>query len=83
MKCHTQESIYGYTRLQLPTMGEGEYHLNGEVKESEYIAPLDEALGTLSVSFTVTPNFALNLTKLESQYDTKNLPALMSIVSQV
>eukprot|EP01084_Bolivina_argentea_P245060 410395_1 len=63
-------------------MGEGEYNLTGEVKESEYMTPHDEVLGTLSVSFTVTPNFALNLTKLENQYDTKNLPALMSIVSQ-
>ncbi len=70
-------------KLQLPTMGEGEYNLTGEVKESEYMTPHDEVLGTLSVSFTVTPNFALNLTKLENQYDTKNLPALMSIVSQV
>ncbi len=64
-------------------MGEGEFELVEEVKESEYVTPHDEVLGTLTVSFTVTPNFALSLTKLENQYDTKNLPALMSIVSQV
>ncbi len=78
-----QESVYGYTRLQLPTTGDGEFELVAEVKESEYVTPHDEVLGTLTVSFTVTPNFALGLTKLENQYDTKNLPALMNIVSQV
>lgn len=29
----------------------------------------------------VTPNFTLNLAKLDDQYDTKNIPSLISVVS--
>ncbi|CAM9536665.1 unnamed protein product [Chrysoparadoxa australica] len=76
------EMTLGYARLGLHSLGQGEFDLTGEIKESEYVSMQDELLGYITVSFTVVQNFLLNVTKLENQYDTKNIPALMSVVSQ-
>ncbi|CAM9366903.1 unnamed protein product, partial [Laminaria digitata] len=51
------------------------------VKESEYITVQDELLGYVTVIFKITPNFSLTLSKLDSQYDTKNIPSLINVVS--
>jgi hypothetical protein len=76
------EAVFGYAKLSLLGLGEGDFELTGEIKESEYVTPHDELLGYLTVSFTVVPNFSLTLRKLENQFDTKNLPALMNVISQ-
>lgn len=76
------EATFGYARLSLMGLGEGNFELTGEIKESEYVTPQDELLGYVMVAFKVVPNFVVTVKKLENQYDTKNLPSLMNVVSQ-
>lgn len=46
----------GYARLRLGRVGEGEFTLTGEVKESEYVTVQDKLLGHVTVNFTVRSN---------------------------
>ncbi|CAM9397615.1 unnamed protein product, partial [Phaeothamnion confervicola] len=75
------EATFGFARINLTGVGDGSFELTSEVKESEYVTPQDEVLGYITVGFTVIPNFALNVSKLENQYDTKNIPALINVIS--
>ncbi|CAM9405507.1 unnamed protein product, partial [Ectocarpus sp. 4 AP-2014] len=72
---------YGYARLRLGRVGEGEFQVAGEIKETEYVSIQDQLLGYITINFKVTPNFSLNLAKLDNQFDTKNIPSLISVVS--
>ncbi|CAN0134350.1 unnamed protein product, partial [Ectocarpus sp. 13 AM-2016] len=49
--------------------------------ETEYVSIQDQLLGYITINFKVTPNFSLNLAKLDNQFDTKNIPSLISVVS--
>eukprot|EP00752_Nemacystus_decipiens_P011328 g10066.t1 len=72
---------FGFARLRLGRVGEGEFKVTGEIRETEYVSVQDQLLGYITIKFTVTPNFTLNLAKLDDQYDTKNIPSLISVVS--
>lgn len=45
---------FGYARLRLGRVGEGQFKVSGEVKESEYVSPQDNLLGYVTVSFEVS-----------------------------
>lgn len=45
--------VFGYARLRLGRVGEGEFRVTGEIKESEYITVQDELLGYVTVIFKV------------------------------
>lgn len=47
------EKTFGFARLRLGRVGEGEFDISGEIKESEYITPQDELLGQITVNFKV------------------------------
>ncbi|CAM9205957.1 unnamed protein product, partial [Scytosiphon promiscuus] len=73
--------VLGYARLRLGQVGEGDFQVTGEIKETEYVCIQDQLLGYITTTFKVTPNFSLTLAKLDNQYDTKNIPSLISVVS--
>ena len=45
--------VFGYARLRLGRVGEGEFRLTGEVKESEYVTVQDEVVGYVTGIFKV------------------------------
>lgn len=50
---NAKRKLFGYARLRLGRVGEGEFRLTGEVKESEYITVQDQLLGYITVDFKV------------------------------
>lgn len=52
---------FGYARLKLGRVGEGEFKVAGEIKESEYVAVQDKLLGYVTVTFKVEALYARNV----------------------
>lgn len=44
---------YGYARLRLGRVGEGEFQVAGEIKETEYVSIQDQLLGYITINFKV------------------------------
>lgn len=55
-----ERKVFGYARLRLGRVGQGEFRLTGEVKESEYITVQDVLLGYVTVLFKVGADNAKN-----------------------
>lgn len=43
----------GYARLRLGRVGEGEFQVTGEIKETEYVSVQDQLLGYVTIKFKV------------------------------
>ena len=43
----------GYARLGLGRVGEGEFTVSGEIKETEYVSAQDQLLGYITITFKV------------------------------
>lgn len=44
---------FGYARLRLGRVGEGEFQVTGEIKETEYVSIQDQMLGYITIKFKV------------------------------
>lgn len=44
---------FGYARLRLGRVGEGNFKVTGEIKETEYVSMQDQVLGYITISFKV------------------------------
>jgi len=44
---------FGYARLALGRVGEGEFTLTGDIKETEYVSVQDRLLGYITIKFKV------------------------------
>lgn len=45
---------FGYARLRLGRVGEGEFKVTGEIKETEYVSVQDQVLGYMTINFKVS-----------------------------
>lgn len=43
----------GYARLRLGRVGEGDFKVAGEIRETEYVSIQDQVLGYITVTFKV------------------------------
>lgn len=44
---------FGYARLALGRVGEGEFTVTGDIKETEYVSAQDQLLGYITINFKV------------------------------
>lgn len=44
---------FGYARLRLGRVGEGEFQVTGEIKETQYVSIQDQLLGYITIKFKV------------------------------
>lgn len=44
---------FGYARLRLGRVGEGDFQVTGEIKETEYVSIQDQLLGYITIKFKV------------------------------
>ncbi len=47
---------FGYARLALGRVGEGEFTVTGDIKETEYVSAQDQLLGYITINFKVDMN---------------------------
>lgn len=45
---------FGYARLRLGRVGEGDFKVTGEIKETEYVSAQDQVLGYITIKFKVS-----------------------------
>lgn len=50
--------VFGYARLRLGQVGEGDFQVTGEIKETEYVCIQDQLLGYITITFKVSETHA-------------------------
>lgn len=50
-------NVFGYARLRLGQVGEGNFQVTGEIKETEFVSIQDQLLGYITITFKVKDTY--------------------------